>query len=87
MSIDARIASVMLRNDHAIIRLRAIQTSDGEMSIPGREELTVMPPITKIPHAGQQIWGNAGICVVEAGFGGERIEYDRNGIVLRERQP
>lgn len=85
MSIDARIAGVMVRNGYVFLRLRPIQASDGLMSVAGREELTIEPPFTALPRAGQQIWGNAGACIVEAGFGGERIEYERVGGFLRER--
>lgn len=84
MSIDARIASVMIevRTDRVWLRLRPIQASDGTLSIAGTDELIIEPPYRKLPHAGQQIWGNAGACIVEAGFGGERIEYRREGHFL-----
>lgn len=85
MSIDARIATVMVRKDHVWLRLRPIPASDGVMSIPGTNTLIIAPPYANLPKAGQQIWGNAGACIVEAGFGGERIEYERAGNVLREK--
>lgn len=85
MSIDARIASVAVMKDHVWLRLRPIQASDGVLSTPGKNTLIITPPYTKLPLAGQQIWGNAGACIVEAGFGGERIEYEREGHLLREK--
>lgn len=66
-----------------ILYLEAYQTSDGTMSIPGVEKLKVFEA-NKTPHAGQKIWGNSGQCIVEAGYGGERIEYTRKGIMLTE---
>lgn len=106
MSIDARIASVMVRKDHVWLRLRPIQASDGTMSVAGADTLVIAPPYTRLPNAGQQIWGNfdvcplpipvdletsagkaskTGACIVEAGFGGGRIEYAREGHLLQEQ--
>ena len=85
MSIDARIAAVIVRKDHVWLRLRSIPASDGTMSVAGREQLVIAPPFTVLPRAGQQIWGNAGACIVEGGFGGQRIEYERTGETLREK--
>lgn len=85
MSIDARIASVMVRRDHVWLRLRPIQANDGTMSITGQSTLIIAPPFRIVPKAGQQIWGGSGSCVVEAGFGGERIEYSREGNILTEK--
>lgn len=85
MSIDARIAAVIVGKECVHIRLRTIQASDGIMSIAGREQLMIVPPYTKLPRAGQQIRGSAGACIVEPGFGGERIEYERTGDMLREK--
>jgi hypothetical protein len=53
------------------------------MSIPGRRKLIIRKWIRK-PVAGQQIWGNAAGCIVEAGNGGERIMYERHGNELVE---
>lgn len=83
MSIDARIAGVRRIRGSMILYLAAYRTSDGTMSIPGVDELKVFEA-NKIPHAGQKIWGNSGQCIVEAGYGGERIEYTRRGINLEE---
>lgn len=89
MSIDARIASVMMcpgtHGVHLWLRLRPIQASDGTMSIPGQSTLIIAPPYVKVPKAGQQIWGGSGFCIVVEGFGGERIEYAREGNILREK--
>jgi hypothetical protein len=84
MSIDARIAAVETHRDHVTLRLRSKQASDGSMSIAGRESLTIAAPYVTIPKAGQAIWGDAGTCIVEAGFGGGRIVYKREGSTLRE---
>lgn len=85
MSIDARIASVMIHRDHIWLRLRPLQASDGSTSIAGTNTLIIDPPYSRVPKAGQQIWGNAGACIVEAGFGSERIEYARDGHTLKEK--
>lgn len=36
------------------------------------------------PVAGQKIWGDAGRCIIEAGYGGARIEYVREMAALYE---
>lgn len=84
MSIDARIASVRQRGNGVLLRLESYPTSDGTMSIRGVERLGIVN-CTKPPHAGQKIWGNAGAVVIEAGAGGERKEYRREGLRLYER--
>lgn len=86
MSIDARISSVRRRDGHIWLRLAPIQASDGVMSIPGVRTL-VIHKWTRAPVAGQQIWGNAAGCIVEAGNGGERIMYERHGRTLVEVTP
>lgn len=86
MSIDARISSVRQHGNHITLRLAPIQASDGVMSIPGRQQL-VIRKWTRKPVAGQQIWGNAAGCIVEAGNGGERIMYERHGKMLDEVTP
>lgn len=85
MSIDARIASVAERDGILTLRLRAYRASDGVMSIRGARELYVRQ-WRKRPVAGQKIWGGSGNCIVEAGNGGERIEYERNGYDLVEKE-
>ena len=68
MSIDARISSVRERDGRIEVRLAPIQASDGQMSIAGRKKLIIRQWRRK-PVAGQQIWGNAAGCIVEAGNG------------------
>jgi hypothetical protein len=84
MSIDARISAVVVHRDHIELRLRTMQASDGGMTIAGRNQLKIDAPYKEIPKAGQQIWGDSGRCIVEAGFGGTRIEYERDGSTLKE---
>lgn len=86
MSIDARISSVRQLGGDLVLRLEPYQASDGVMSIPGRSQLVVKSYRTQ-PHAGQQIWGNAAGCIVEADNGGPRILYERHGRTLVEVQP
>lgn len=83
MSIDARIASVVKRNEVIVLFLAPYKHSDGVMSIPGAARLGIVN-CTQRPVAGQKIWGDAGRCIIEAGNGGERIEYTRRGIRLFE---
>lgn len=85
MSIDARISAVIPKGNLLTLRLRGYKTSDGTMSIAGRKRLVVVN-YTRRPVAGQMIWGDAGQCIVEAGNGGGRIEYRREGTILREKE-
>lgn len=86
MSIDARIAAVKPRKDGAVLlHLASYRHSDGARSIPGVRRLAILSG-TRRPLAGQRIWGNAGECIVEAGNGGERIEYKRVGMALYEKE-
>lgn len=85
MSIDARIAAVVPQKNGVIrLHLAAYPHSDGTMSIPGVKRLGIVQGKRR-PVAGQRIWGNAGDCIVEAGNGGERIEYKRVGGRLYEK--
>lgn len=86
MSIDAVIKSTMERKGDLWLRLGPRLGADGQSSIPGRMTLVIKGPLSKRPHPGQQIWGDAGMCIVEAGNGGERIEYTREGSILKEMQ-
>lgn len=83
MSIDARIASIAPHRVGLKLRLAAYPHSDGTMSIPGSRVLFIHKP-TRRPVAGQKIWGDAGRCIIEAGYGGERIEYVREMAALYE---
>lgn len=87
MSIDARISSVKPRGSDLVLLLAKYQASDGTMSLRGQKRM-VVKNFTVRPVCGQKIWGDAGQCIVEAGYGGERIEYKREGYaVLREQRP
>lgn len=84
MTISARIASVSVYKGRIHLMLAYYQ-GDRNISVGERDQLLITS-YTRVPLVGQQIWGNAGHVVIEAGCGGERIMYARQGSFLREQE-